>query len=178
MNFDLKSYSANRFIATTVTLLILAAVVSVVNGQSPEDSSFDWISLEQAQKAASQDGKTIMVFVEAEWCGFCKQMKREVFPKEAIRSLVQKYYHTVAIDLESHQDILFNGKQMSEREFARMMQVSGTPTIFFINPEGDVLAHKVGYSSEKQFELLLNFLRSDEFGQISFEEYSELSTDR
>lgn len=178
MNCDLKSTSANLLRAIIATFLVIVTGVPVASSQSPENSSLEWIDLEQAQKEASGDGKTIMVFVEAEWCGFCQQMKREVFPKEVIRSLVQEYYHAVAIDLESRQNILFNGKKMTEREFARMMQVSGTPTILFINAVGEVLAHNVGYSPEREFELLLNFIHSDEFGQISFEEYSELSTNR
>lgn len=164
---------SNIFRAIAFSLFFIGAGGSVANGQSSEEPSLQWIDLEQAQKKASVDGKTIMVFIEAEWCGFCKQMKREVFPKEVIHRLVRKYYHAVAIDLESRQNILFNGKQMTEREFARMMQVSGTPTILFINSVGEVLAHNVGYSPEREFELLLNFIRSDEFGEISFEDYSE-----
>ncbi len=75
--------------------------------------------------------------------------------------------------IESREAISFNGEEMTEREFAQTMNVSATPTILFIYPQGEVIAHQIGYNPVDRFEVLLQFINSDHFGEVSFEEYFE-----
>jgi thioredoxin-related protein len=164
----------NFFQKLTGLTLMMIAMVSMGTGQTDEKDSFEWITLEVAQEAAVNDGKKIMVFIEAEWCGFCRQMEQNVFPEAKIQKIVDEMYHPVTIDLDSGNAVHFNGQQMTEREFARAMNVSATPTFLFINPGGDVLAHQVGYNPADRFEALLLFIYADEFGEISFEEYFQM----
>jgi thioredoxin-related protein len=163
----------NRFIGLfpVVTLILLMGVGSLIQIQN---ESFNWLKMEEAQEAAAIDGKHIMVFVEAEWCGICRQMERNVFPDEIIQELIKSNYHPVTIDLDSKEKITFNGREMAEREFARRMNVSATPTILFINPDGEVLAHQIGYNPADRFEALLRFVYSDHFGEIPFEEFFQM----
>lgn len=135
------------------------------------DEPFAWISLEQARIEAAATGKTIMVFVEAEWCGICKQMRKNVFPRENIRNLVRETILPVTIDLDSTEPVVFNGETMTERDFARKMRVSATPTTIFMDAEGQVIAHQLGYVPADRLEALLNFIRSDDFSKMHFDEY-------
>ena len=135
------------------------------------DDSFNWLKLEEAQQQASETGKTVFVFVEAEWCGFCRQMEREVFPDERVIGVVNEYYLPVTIDVDSRDRVRFNGEEMTEREFARLMNVRATPTILFIDPEGVELGRQEGYNPTDRFKAVLEFVLSDQFGEIPFEEY-------
>ncbi len=159
-----------------ITLLMLT-INSVVSDRVNLKDSFDWMNLEEAQEAAMTDRKNIMVFVEAEWCGICRQMEQNVFPEAEIQKIVDDMYHPVTIDLDSRELVRFNGEEMTEREFARAMNVSATPTFLFINPEGVVLAHQVGYNAANRFEALLLFIYSDQFGEISFEDYFRMHSE-
>ncbi len=132
---------------------------------------FEWLGLEQAQKMAAESGKTVFVFVEAEWCVYCRQMKREVFPDETVTRLIEEYYHPVSIDLDSREKILFNGEEMTERQFARKMNVTTTPTLIFVSPDGEELGRQLGYNPTDRFRTVLEFVQSDQFGSLSFEEY-------
>lgn len=163
-------------ITNTLTglFLIVISIILMGTGSFIQNESFDWLKLEEAQEVAAADGKHIMVFVEAEWCGICRQMERNVFPDEIIQELIKNNYHPVTIDLDSKEKIMFNGQEMTEREFARRMNVSATPTILFINPDGEVLAHQIGYNPVDRFEALLRFVYSDHFGEIPFEEFFQM----
>lgn len=161
----------------TGLILMLMGMNSLNSNQFDRADSFNWVKLEKAQQAAVTDGKNIMVFVEAEWCGFCRQMENNVFPQAEIQKIIDEKYHPVTIDLDSRELVRFNGDEMTEREFARTMNVSVTPTFLFINPEGEVLAHQVGYNPADRFEALLLFIYSDQFGEISFEEFIQMRSE-
>lgn len=135
------------------------------------DASIEWLDLEQAQKMADESGKTVFIFVEAEWCVYCRQMKKEVFPDETVLRLIEEYYHPVSIDLDSREKIRFNGEEMTERQFARKMNVTTTPTMIFVSPDGEELGRQLGYNPTDRFRTVLEFVQSDQFGSISFEEY-------
>ncbi|TVQ10691.1 MAG: thioredoxin family protein [Balneolaceae bacterium] len=135
------------------------------------DEPFAWMSLEQAHIEAASTGKTIMIFVEAEWCGICKQMRKNVFPQQNIQNLVNATILPVTIDLDSREPVVFNGETMTERNFARKIRVSATPTTLFMDADGQVIAHQTGYVPADRFEALLNFIRSDDFGKMHFDDY-------
>lgn len=152
--------------------LISTLLITIHNDPVEAQSSIQWVDLEKAQTQSVDDKKTVFVFVEAEWCGFCKQMKREVFPVKEISSLMSDEFHGVLIDLESKNEISFNGNKMTEREFARSMEVMQTPTMIFLNSAGDELGRQPGYLNEDEFFKLLRYVNSDEFGVVSFSDFS------
>jgi len=156
-----------------ILVMAITTLPWMSTGHNTEIEFTEWLKMELAQEYASNDGKNIMVFIEAEWCGICRQMERNVFPDSAVQRLIKEKYHPVTIDLDSRETITFNEEEMTEREFARTMNVSATPTILFINPQGEVVAHQIGYNPVDRFEALLRFINSDHFGKISFEEYFE-----
>ncbi len=169
-------YSNRLPLKTGVVLTMLALLLALkpAGTLQADKDSLDWVSLEEAQKAAVEDGKKIMVYVHAEWCGICRQVEEEIFPESLIQRLVERNYHPVNIDLDSQEKVLFNGEEMTEREFARKMNVSTTPTFLFINKDGKVLAHQVGYNPLERFAALLRFINSEWFGEVSFSEYLEI----
>ncbi|TVP98030.1 MAG: thioredoxin family protein [Balneolaceae bacterium] len=130
-----------------------------------------WIKLSQAQEKSKKDGKPLFIFVEAEWCGICKRMLNSVFPQKGITELLTNNFHPVLIDLDSRNAIMFNGEEISERNFARNMQVQQTPTMIFINAEGEVMGRQPGFMDQDELEKLLHYVLSDEFGIVPFSEF-------
>ncbi len=75
------------------------------------------------------------------------------------------------IDVDSKEEIWFNGEAYSVLDFARSMNVSAVPTLLFISSGGEVMAHQTGFVSADRMSALLDFVVSDKFGTISFDEY-------
>ncbi|MEX0995014.1 MAG: thioredoxin family protein [Balneolaceae bacterium] len=133
-----------------------------------------WLELEEAQKRAQETGKPVFVFVEAEWCVYCRQMHREVFPESEVIRMMDEEYLPVSIDLDSRETVIFNGEEMTEREFARSMEVTTTPTILFLNSGGEEMGRQLGYNPADRFLAVLEFVTSDQFGEVSFEQYLKI----
>jgi thioredoxin-related protein len=133
--------------------------------------SIDWMPLGEAQTLASENNKKVMVYAEAEWCGYCKKMNRTVFPEKSVQDNLSKYFYPVRIDIESHQKVTFNGKEFTEQNLAREFRVSGTPTVIFLDAGGKIIGVQPGYLPTKIFDKLLAFVGNDLTGSISFKTY-------
>ncbi len=130
-----------------------------------------WQRLEYAQKHAAEQGKTVLIFVEADWCGICRRMLRDVFPDQEVQLRIDNSYVPVMINVESRKQVLYNGETYTHREFARSMGVGAVPTLLFVSADGEVMAHKTGFVSVDQMTVLLDFIVSDKFGTLSFDEF-------
>lgn len=153
------------------TIIITAALSDGMARQSETDGDISWLAMEEAQQHAEDDGKPLFVFVEAEWCGICKRMLSNVFPERAVREDLVENYHPVMIDLDSKNKIRFNGETMTERDFARKMKVTGTPTTFFFDSSGEELGRQVGFIGSEELQRLLVYVNSERFNEVSFEEF-------
>lgn len=152
------------FTATTAT----TATTDLYEFEDPPE----WKTMVEAQQLAAEDNKLIFIFVEAEWCGLCKQMKKNVFPDNNINKLLSDKFHLVSIDLDSKREITFNDEKMTEREFARKMGVMATPTMIFIDPKGEEMGRRPGFMNAELFNKLLLYVNSDQFTEVSFDEFS------
>lgn len=161
----------NRIISLAPLLALVVGTFFL--GMHQNDDDITWYPMEEAQQLASENDKKVLIFAEAEWCTYCKQMYEEVFPEKAVQDSLEKYYYPVRVDIESQEPMNFNERELTGREFAREHQVSGTPTTFFVDQEGEILGAQPGFIPADVFQGLLAYVGNDLFGKIEFEEYME-----
>lgn len=152
-------------------MLTLPFVISV-KAQSTNEPGVNWTSYAEATKQA--EDKKVMVFLEAEWCGVCKRMHREVFTNSKVFSLINSEFLAVKMDIESEDRIPVNGDMISKKEYSKNIGIYGTPTILFLNSNEDIIGNFVGYSDSGEMVTLLNYIASDAYLSGSLEEYTEL----
>lgn len=160
-------------IISLVLCFLITAGSDYLLSQNVSDRSIEWLELEKAQELARENSGHVFIFTEAEWCSFCKKMKREIFPVEEVQDLLEANYYPVKIDIESDERLVFNGEQMTQRQFSRSMRISATPTMIFLNGSGDVMGVQPGYLPERTFKALLEYVVSDRYGRVDFEQYLE-----
>jgi thioredoxin-related protein len=133
--------------------------------------TIEWKSMEEAQNLASQNNKKVMLYAEAEWCGYCKKMNKQVFPKASVADSLNKYFYPVRIDIESDRKLTFNGKEYTEKSLSRKFQVYSTPTTIFFDSNGKVIGTQPGFLPSEVFDKLLAYVGSGLYGKIEFETY-------
>lgn len=145
---------------------VLLGVTALSYGQSLNPTALD-----SALKSASENGKKVLIDVYAEWCPYCEKMHTEVYTQTDVIDAVNEHFYLVKINIESKNEVNYLGNRMAESEFAKMLNSSSLPTTFFMNGEGDLLGMQPGLLPADVFEDLLNFVGSDAFESLSFEEY-------
>lgn len=152
-------------------LLIFACVLLGAMVVPAQDTGITWHKMEEAQQLAKENGKKVLVYAEASWCSYCRQMEQEVLSKTDIQTTMDNYFYPVRINIESDQEIEFNGRQITQMEFAGEMRVSGTPTFFFIDSEGSVIGAQPGFIPEDIYQSMLKYVGTDTYNEMKFNEY-------
>lgn len=85
----------------------------------------------QGYEQALREGKPMLVFFTAQWCGFCTQLANEAFTNEQVVALSERFV-CILVDADREPDVC--------REF----RVRGYPTIQFLSPRGVPLNRVTG----------------------------------
>lgn len=101
----------------------------------------DWAS---ALAAAKAQDKLIFMDCYTDWCGPCKMMSRDVFPKEQVGAFFNKNFINVKMNMEKGEG----------RKLAQQYGVRAYPTLLFIDGEGKVVHTDKGAKPVDRFLML------------------------
>lgn len=152
-----------------ILALLLSNPTEVLSQENSESSP--WISFDEMVELNQHQPQKIMLFMEADWCGVCKRMKREVIPDPTIQTLLKNEFYPVRIDIESEEEIQFADERVTKKELSKQFGIRGTPTIIFLDDDFSVIGNKVGFSDQEEFTALLQFISDEEYNHTNFDEY-------
>ncbi|MCH8523539.1 MAG: thioredoxin fold domain-containing protein [Balneolales bacterium] len=133
---------------------------------------FSWVSMEEAQNNAQLDGKKILVNVYTDWCEYCKKMDATVYKDSLIKNSISTYYHSVRINADSEDTVVFNGVEISQHDLARKMGIRSYPTILFLDNSGDLILQINGFMPIGDFKNMITFIGEDIFHKTDFHEFA------
>ncbi len=96
----------------------------------------------EALKDAQNNKKPIMIFVYADWCGWCKKMERETYADKNIIKLTEKF---VCIKIDSNE---------SDESFEKF-NVKEYPSILFLKSDATEIERHLGFKTTAEFEAIL-----------------------
>ncbi|WP_428236576.1 thioredoxin family protein [Gracilimonas sp.] len=156
---------------TVMVLLLVGACPA--HGQQNESAAMQWYDFEEASRLSIEYDNDLFLFMEADWCGICKRMHREVFTDSTIQSLLSTYFYPVRIDIESKEKLTFNGQRMTSKAFSKKMKMNATPTAIFLQPDHIVIGSKPGFMDVIELSVLLKYIQSDAWERTSLGEYRD-----
>lgn len=91
-------------------------------------------SWEEALVKAEAEGKLIFVDAYTTWCGPCKKMSANVFPKTEVGDVFNANFINVKLDMEKEESVAFR----------KVHRVRAYPTLFWINAKNEAVHTSVG----------------------------------
>jgi len=153
--------------------LAIYPVVDVDNdhGDADADPELEWYSMEEAQKLAKENNKKVFVFGQADWCHYCKKMKKEVFTQQKTIELLNKHFYPVELTVDSDEKIIFNGDSYTMSHLSGMLGINQTPTLFFVRSDGEFIAQQPGFMPSDIFNQMLTYIGADIYKEKKFPEF-------
>ena len=91
-------------------------------------------SYEEALAEAEATGKLVFIDAYAVWCGPCKRMSNEVFPRADVGEFYNRHFVNLKLDME----------RGAGKEFQRIYPVSSYPTLLYLDAAGELVQRVVG----------------------------------
>ena len=93
---------------------------------------------------AQQAGRPIVLMISREHCPYCELLKREVLQPRALHARYQN--EIVLREVLIDQGLMltnFQGRRQDAAEFSQAYGVRFTPTLLFLDPEGNELSERI-----------------------------------
>jgi thiol-disulfide isomerase/thioredoxin len=136
----------NRLFGALVLLVAaLAAFTRSAPAADPANLAWDWQPRAPVfdPDAIPSDNPTLLYF-DASWCGFCKQMERTTLADPTVRMKIEPLVH-VKLDFDQQQELV--------KRFA----IDGVPAFLLVNERGEEITRLVGATPTLSF---LNWLEA------------------
>jgi thioredoxin-related protein len=156
-------------------LLICCSALTLAHA-APGDSFFETSLGDFAAelKTAQQQGKQgVLLVLEAEGCPFCKRMREQVLSRPEVQQYFRQYFNAFSVDINGSVVVTgFDGKELTEKVFARGLKFKGTPSFHFIALDGREMARHTGATRDAEtFMALGRFVAEGHWKKASFDQF-------
>ncbi len=97
---------------------------------------------DSALKKAKQTNKPLLIDFYTDWCGWCKELDKQVYPDPKINELAKKFIF-LKVDCEK------------DTATAKKYSINSYPTIYILDPHGKVIEQVNGYRDKDEFLALM-----------------------
>lgn len=95
----------------------------------------------QVLDKAKKENKFILVDCYTTWCGPCKWMSKEVFPRTEVGTAINPFFVSAAFDMEKGEGL----------ELAKKFNIKNYPTYVFLNANGEIVHRGLGSMPAEDF---------------------------
>lgn len=132
-----------------LSFLVLAPVLGWGQGVDFETG----LSWQQILAKAKAENKYIFVDCYASWCGPCKEMDRDVYPKDSVGQAVNARFVSVKVQIDTSQkdDAAVKAWYADAHKLMITYGIRIFPSYLFFSPDGKTLHREVGYQTVSRF---------------------------
>ena len=182
VNTRSQRFGLNMTVRTTFTCLPIALVIFVAgisyaatpDTRNPREFFFTQTfgDLPEEMQVAVDDGKLgMLLFFEAEDCGYCRRMLKQVFNQRSVQDWYTERFVNIAVDVFGDVEIKdFDGITLPSKVFADQRRIFATPVVSFIDPNGiEIYRHFGMIKTPEEFLLLGQYIEDKHYYDTEFE---------
>jgi len=134
-------------------------------------AKLDWQTLDAAVNKAKSQNKHVIVNVYTTWCGYCRMMDKQTFGNDEVAEHLRQNFVLAKVNGESSNKVHWQGQEMTERQFARAVGVTGFPATYFLKPNADMLGGVSGYIRTPEFLVYAKYVSTKWYEKGNIQAY-------
>lgn len=134
-------------------------------------SKLPWLAFDVAAEQASKQKKHMIVDIYTTWCGWCKVMDRQTYGDPQVSSYLLENFVLAKINGESSAKLHWKGKELTERQFAKEVGVTGYPATYFMKPDAELLGGVAGYIKTPDFMTYARYVNTRWYEKGNVQQY-------
>jgi thioredoxin-related protein len=159
-------------LAATESTSLGEAMVNPGYHDKPAWFKLSLLDIKEDVADAQKAGKRVILYFYQDGCPYCKKLLEDNFGNEQIASKTRKHFDVIAINMWGDRDVVdLQGKDTIEKEFAKQMRVMFTPTLLFLDEQGNVALRINGYYYPKKFDVALDFVAGHHEKEMNLSQY-------
>ena len=128
---------------------------------------------EDAAEAGAQ-GRSLLVYVGQDGCPYCAALFNTNFSQKSVVDYTRAHFDAIDVNMWGDRTVVdFDGKSLTEKEFAAKHEVWFTPTILFFDAKGKRVLRINGYYPPNRFLAALRYVAEDSAKGETFAAYLE-----
>jgi len=131
----------------------------------------EWLAFDAAAEKASKQNKHLIVDVYTTWCGWCRVMERETYGNPEVADYLNSNFVLAKVNGESANKLHWRGEELSERQFARKVGVTGYPATYFMKPDAEMLGGVPGFIRPPDFMVYTRYVATRWYQKGNIKEY-------
>lgn len=146
--------------------------------ETDDRSAMTWTADSITNEDLLDIGRPVYLYITANQCSYCDQMKRETFPVYRVRRLMNDYFVNIEINADFDRIITFLGEELTSEELAERYEVKQYPTSVFLSANLEEVAQMWGIRAAERFADSAGFIGTGAYKSMEFEEYMALPEDQ
>ncbi len=121
---------------------------------------------------ANDANKRVVLYFYQDGCPYCAKLLRENFSDQALVDFTRKHFEVVALNMWGDREVTdLHGQTQTEKAFAAAVKVQYTPTLIFLNEQGQVALRVNGYFPPHKFKTALEYVAEKQETRQNFASY-------
>jgi len=138
---------------------------------SEAGAKLPWLAFDAASELAAKQRKHMIVDIYTTWCGWCKVMDRQTYGDPQVSAYLTEHFVLAKVNGESSAKLHWKGKELTERQFAKEVGVSGYPATYFMKPDAELLGGVAGYIKTPDFMIYARYVHTRWYEKGNVQQY-------
>lgn len=145
--------------------------------EKPDWFKDSFLELQDELEDANANNRQIILYFHQDGCPYCKKLLEDNFSRKNIVDKMKHNFDLLEINMWGDKTVtLFSGDDLSEKEFAKQMNIMFTPTLVFLDKKGQSQFRMNGYYAPDKFSAALDsVLLKSEKEQLTIKKTSPLT---
>ena len=131
-----------------------------------------FVDMREDVAEAAADGKRVMLYFYQDGCPYCKKLLDTNFALSETVRRTRENFEVIAINMWGDREVTgLDGEAATEKTFARSLRVMFTPTMLFLDEQGNVVLRLNGYYPPHKFNTALDYAAQHDGREPAFREY-------